>query len=195
MEMTTEAIVAGPVGAPALEPDLNSPAVLQELRDGLLYLIRRQVDDPAIADDVCNEAIRIVLDRVRRRRLEDPTKAAAYLAQTARNLLKADRRKALRRRTVTGAQKAIVEFPDPAGDASVAMHAQFHALAVHAVLKRMPIVRDRELLVRFYLHEEDKVDICRDLHLTPEHFDRVMSRARERFRERLCRQYRQSDLI
>lgn len=176
-------------------PDLTSPVVLQELRDGLLYLIRRKTDDRALADDLCNEAIRIVLDRVRRRRLDDPSKVAAYLAQTARNLLKAHRRKDLRRRTVTGVQKIIEEFPDPIGDASISLHARVHARAVKAVLRGMPVQRDRILLVRFYLENEDKTSICHDLQLTPEHFDRVMCRARERFRKRLARKYRKSDLF
>lgn len=194
-ELTTVIVLGGETRTPDSGPDLTSPAVLQNLRDGLLYLIRRQVDDRALADDLCNEAIRIVLERVRRKPLEDPTKVAAYLAQTARNLLRAHRRKTLRRRTVTGAQQFIEEFPDPVGDASVSLQARVHARALKAVLRGMPVPRDRMLLVRFYLDDEDKASICRDLDLTPEHFDRVMSRARERFRNRLARKYRKADLF
>ena len=43
--------------------------------------------------------------------------------------------------------------------------------------------RDREILFRFYLAEDDKERICRDLGLTAVHFNRVLFRARERFRE------------
>jgi DNA-directed RNA polymerase specialized sigma24 family protein len=42
--------------------------------------------------------------------------------------------------------------------------------------------RDREILERFYLREESKEDICRSLSLSGLHFNRVIDRARGRFR-------------
>jgi len=50
------------------------------------------------------------------------------------------------------------------------------------VLAGMPVARDREILRRFYLEEEDKDSVCRALAIDPGHFHRVMFRARERFR-------------
>ena len=53
--------------------------------------------------------------------------------------------------------------------------------------------RDRQLLRRFYLGEEDKADLCQEYGVTPAHFDRVLYRARQRFGEllerRLGREY------
>ena len=48
-------------------------------------------------------------------------------------------------------------------------------------------MRDRELLVRFYLYEESKESLCRTFGLTELHFNRVIYRARDRFRELLKR--------
>jgi RNA polymerase sigma-70 factor (ECF subfamily) len=45
--------------------------------------------------------------------------------------------------------------------------------------------RDRELLVRFYLHDEPKEELCRQYGLSDLHFNRVIFRARERFRDLL----------
>ena len=45
--------------------------------------------------------------------------------------------------------------------------------------------RDREILVRLYLQEEEKDTICRDLGLEAEHFDKVLHRARGRLKELL----------
>src|SRR6185436_5403273 len=45
--------------------------------------------------------------------------------------------------------------------------------------------RDREILVRFYLQEEEKEAICRDLALAPDQFDKVLHRARARLKELL----------
>ena len=36
--------------------------------------------------------------------------------------------------------------------------------------------------MRFYLHEESKEQVCRELELSDEHFNRVIFRARNRFR-------------
>ena len=50
-------------------------------------------------------------------------------------------------------------------------------------LESLPTERDREVLRRFYLTVEDKDRICDDLGLTRLQFNRVLYRARERFRE------------
>jgi RNA polymerase sigma-70 factor (ECF subfamily) len=56
---------------------------------------------------------------------------------------------------------------------------------VRAVLNELPLDRDLEILFRYYLAEEDKHQICADLSLSPLHFNRVLFRARERFRQLL----------
>ncbi|HEY2591447.1 MAG TPA: hypothetical protein VGI35_07635, partial [Steroidobacteraceae bacterium] len=48
--------------------------------------------------------------------------------------------------------------------------------------REMGSERDRGVLVRFYLEEDDKETICRDLQLTPLQFDKVLHRARRRLR-------------
>lgn len=181
--------------SPATTPEFGSNAALLQLRSGVLFLLHREVVDPTLAEDLCNETFRIVLERLRRQPLEDSTKLAAYLAQTARNLATADRRKAARRQTFTGEQHNIDDFADEGSDPSVAFESQNHANAIRKVLEEMPNVRDRLLLVRFYLNDENKADICRDLNLTEEHFNRVIFRARERFRVLLDKRFERPDLF
>ncbi len=50
------------------------------------------------------------------------------------------------------------------------------------VLEELPTERDREVLSRFYLAEDDSKKICADLGLATSHFKRVLFRARERYR-------------
>ena len=59
------------------------------------------------------------------------------------------------------------------------------ATAARQMLDEMPATRDREVLMRFYIHDEEKEEICQDLRLSMEHFNRVIFRARNRFRELL----------
>ncbi len=54
---------------------------------------------------------------------------------------------------------------------------------IRQVIQELPSERDRQVLRRFYLEEDDKDAICADLNLTSLHFNRVLHRARERFRE------------
>jgi DNA-directed RNA polymerase specialized sigma24 family protein len=54
---------------------------------------------------------------------------------------------------------------------------------VRQVLKEMHNERDIQLLFRYYLAEDDKEKICADLGLTTLHFNRVLHRARARYRE------------
>jgi RNA polymerase sigma-70 factor (ECF subfamily) len=56
------------------------------------------------------------------------------------------------------------------------------------VLRQLSISRDREILRRYYLSDDDKEVICRDLGLSPGHFDRVLYRAKQRMRELIDRQ-------
>jgi RNA polymerase sigma-70 factor (ECF subfamily) len=58
---------------------------------------------------------------------------------------------------------------------------------VKELLKEITPVRDRELLVRFYLYEQSKDELCRLFDLSELHFNRVIYRARDRFRELLRR--------
>ena len=50
------------------------------------------------------------------------------------------------------------------------------------MLDELPTERDRQLLMRFYLDGTDKQQLCRELGLSPKHFDRVLMRARSRLR-------------
>jgi len=81
-------------GDPAAESEL-----VARFSHGLLLMLRRLVRNPALADDLHQETFRIVLERLRKRELDDPAGLAGFLRGTARNLMIAERRKTARRRT------------------------------------------------------------------------------------------------
>ena len=54
--------------------------------------------------------------------------------------------------------------------------------------------RDREILRRFYVEDQDKEDICRALNLDSLHFNRVLFRAKKRFRKLLEKSATVADL-
>ncbi|HEV2700142.1 MAG TPA: sigma-70 family RNA polymerase sigma factor [Steroidobacteraceae bacterium] len=158
---------------------------MAQLQSGLrLVAIRAAGGDFELAHDVCQEALVIIIRRLRTTGLDNPATLAAFAAQTARNLVIAARRKTYRQRT------------DPDGDTIEAMadprpaaQEQLAAGGIAAILKRilaeLPGERDRTILIRFYLKEDDKSEICRDLNLSELGFNQVIFRARNRLRQLL----------
>ena len=55
--------------------------------------------------------------------------------------------------------------------------------------------RDREILTRFYLHEETQEEICQDMSLTETQFRLLKSRAKARFGDMGKRKMQQKMLI
>ena len=159
--------------------------MLQSLRPGVLAVLRygafhRWVD----AEDLTQETLQIVVERVRARTIDDPRKVFAFAAATARNLALNAARKVLRQQTVVDselvdelAQNLEMEQNDLSDSDD-----RHLAEAVMALLDELPTERDRMLLVRFYLEGTDKQQLCRELGLSPKHFDRVLMRARSRLR-------------
>jgi RNA polymerase sigma factor (sigma-70 family) len=177
IEKIVEAALTGDRGAESRMLGALRPGVLAVLRFGAFH---RWVD----AEDLTQETLHIVVERVRARSLEDPRKVFAFAATTARNLALNAARKMLRQQTVVDsdlvdelAQNLEMEHSDLSDSDDRQL-----AEAVANLLEELPTERDRQLLMRFYLDGADKQQLCRELGLSPKHFDRVLMRARTRLR-------------
>ncbi|MCP4661515.1 MAG: sigma-70 family RNA polymerase sigma factor [bacterium] len=185
-ELSEAEIATALVGRVAAGDSTAEGELVERYSRGLLYMLRRMTGDPALADDLHQETFRIVLVRLRRSGLEQPQGLAAYLRGTARKLLIAEYRKKARRQTdedVEAVERAVDPAPSPL---THALHAEQGAL-VRRLIDELPTDRDRRLLYRFYIAEEDKDKICSDLGLSSLHFNRVLFRARQRFQDLLER--------
>ena len=67
---------------------------------GLLLMLRRLVQNPALADDLHQETLALVIEKIRRGEVREPEKLAGFIRSTARNLFIADRRKEARYRAL-----------------------------------------------------------------------------------------------
>jgi RNA polymerase sigma-70 factor, ECF subfamily len=186
----------------AMNPEAGArahPAVyLSEMyRDypGLHALILRRARDPELAADILQDAAVTTLEKLRRDEIAQPEKIGGYLYRVAINHLRNLRRMHHATRCMVDVPEEELTVPqdDPEWDNVGRLQ---WAQEARRLLEEMPAARDREVLVRFYLHDEPKEAICRDLRLTGEHFNRVIFRARNRFRELLERRgYGQSDFL
>jgi RNA polymerase sigma-70 factor (ECF subfamily) len=145
-------------------------------------LRRRTGGDHGLLQDLVQETLLIVLQRLRGAGIDDPGKLAAFAAQTARNLAIASLRKAERQRTDVDSE-ATDRNPDPAASVDGRAADVEAALAVRALLRELPQARDRLMLKRFYLDDHDKELICQELELSEAAFNQALSRARRRFRQ------------
>jgi RNA polymerase sigma-70 factor (ECF subfamily) len=160
---------------------------------GLLFLLRQRTRDPELAQDLRQETFRIALEKLRKDGLDDPTKLAAYLRGIAVNLVSGDWRK--RARQNTNADTEVVErTADTASSVADGVTRAETSGLVRRLIGELGVDRDREMLMRFYIREEDKESICTELAITPLHFNRVLFRAKQRFRELLLREERKGKI-
>ena len=181
---TTEQIER--VVSAALDGDRQAESqMLVALRPGVLAVLRfgafhRWVD----AEDLTQETLQVVVERVRAGTIDDPCKVFAFAAATARNLALNAARKMLRQQTVVDSQlvdeiaQNLEMEPNELSDSDDRHLAQ----SVMALLDELPTARDRQVLIRFYLDGSDKQSLCEEFGLSPKHFDRVLMRARSRLR-------------
>jgi RNA polymerase sigma-70 factor (ECF subfamily) len=156
--------------------------LVQRYSRGVSVLWRRATNDRFLAEDLYQETFRICVDKIRRGELREPEKLSGFICNIARNLAVESFRRASR----MGKQVGIEAAESIADDRSSHFNRLLEdekARIVRQVLDELASARDREVLYRFYVAEEDKERICEDLGLSSLHFNRVLYRARERYRE------------
>ena len=164
-------------------PSGPDPQAMLRNMAGLRAQLTRVTGNMELASDLLHDAVVTALQKLRAGEIRDPANLDGYVYRVALNHFRNYRRK----------DKSHLEnSEDPAEPADETESrlvtdvevAQWSRL-VKQVLQEVRLVRDRELLVRFYLQEESKEELCRAFGLTELHFNRVIHRARDRFRDLL----------
>jgi RNA polymerase sigma-70 factor (ECF subfamily) len=158
--------------------------LVRRYQRGLIYLMRRRTGDPQLALDVAQETFRIAIEKLRRSPLEQVERVAAFLRGTALNLVSAEARKNARRATSVDSDAVAAAADSAAGPFDNVSAEQVRRL-VRTLLNELSVQRDREILIRTYLEDEDKSSICEALGVDSAHYNRVLFRAKQRFRELL----------
>lgn len=175
-------------GDPAAEAEL-----VERYSRGVFFMLRHTTGDFALAEDLHQETFRIVLERLRGPGLADPGRLAGFLQRTARNLSIGEYRKQARR--PTDALDELEPPADPApGQLSQAVLDE-EAAVVRRLIGELRGDRDRQVLYRFYIAEEPKQQICDELGLSSLHFNRVLHRARQRFKDLFEREGKRDRLL
>lgn len=151
---------------------------------GVAIILDRHTNGRPEAEDLFQDTFRLALEKLRRGELREPAKLPGYLAQIARSLAIEHYRKASRRKTDADSDAVFAAVAPGTGPLSDLMDRENAAL-VRRAIQDLANDRDRQILLRFYIAEEDKDRIAADYGLTSLQFNRVLHRARQRYKELL----------
>lgn len=185
---------------PASAPDLASriqagdgraeAELFEAYRQGVALVLDRQTGGRPEAEDLLQETFRLALEKLRRGELREPAKLPAFLAQLARFTAIEHYRKLGRRKTAPDSESLAFVADERRGPLDHLLDRERAALA-RQVIAELGTARDREVLLRFYVAEEDKASIEADLGLTSLQLNRVLHRARQRYKELLLGQLKE----
>jgi RNA polymerase sigma-70 factor (ECF subfamily) len=147
--------------------------------------LQRRVDRD-VAQDLLQRTFLQAIKKIRAEGLSEPSKLGGYLYRTACNLATAYWRGEIARRH-DGDALELREIRDEALSLEERVDHELLAKCIRSLIGRLPLARDREVLLRFYLREEPKDAVCQALELTELQFNQVLWRARQRFGEILRR--------
>lgn len=165
-----------------LEGDVRAEGeMIERYSRGLRFLLRRRTRDSEQAEDLLQETWLVALNKIRTKGLEDPARLAGYLAGIARNLAIGEVRKAARQKTSANSE-LVDRIPDDSDNPYRKVSRAEICNHVRDLINGLSTERDREILNRFYVYEEDKPKICEQLGVDSTHFNRVLFRARQRLK-------------
>lgn len=154
-----------------------------QYRDGVRTLVRRHCrpNEPMV-DDLVQDVLHRVLQQLRAGELRDAAALPGYVRQAVVFTTTAEYRKRARRgEDQTAPPDTLADADDPERRAT----RDELTRRVRALLGELTVARDRELLRRFYIDEQDKDEVCAALAIDESHFHRVLFRARQRLRDLL----------
>jgi len=149
---------------------------------GVAVILGTLVEQRALVEDLRQESFRIALEKIRKGDVREPERLSGFICSVARNLAIQYFRQPSQRE-VTGSTESVEFVVDSAPSPLQQLLQQENAKIVRKVLNELRPRRYQEILYRYYVAEEDKEAICADMGLSSLHFNRVLQRARDRYRE------------
>lgn len=149
-----------------------------------LILLKR-TGSVQLANDLCQDTFVVIIKKLRAGDLNKPQCLSAFIRQTAINICIDHFRKEKR---YVRQDDGTISLHHPYRDHTAKeIDSQATRVVLENTLDQLAVSRDREILRRFYLADEDKLSICLDLKLSAKHFDRVLYRARKRMQALIVR--------
>jgi len=153
---------------------------------GIRLILFKRTANRQLSSDLCQDTFIIALQKLRAGQLQKPESLVAFLRQTAVNLSIEHYRK---ERRYIHQEDGIISIQTAPRDRKAERIDHQHARTLlNEVIAKLAQDRDRAILHRFYLLDQDKTQICAALDLSAAHFDRVLYRAKKRMCEMIGKQ-------
>ncbi len=146
---------------------------------GLYFVLTKRTNDPDLASDLAQDAFVVIITNAREGKIENAAGFNNYVRQVGINLMIAHYRKE-KRQSTDGLADIDTVIPDDSPDIYRQLYSANMLELVQNLMDELSTERDREILTQYFVYEKDKSDICRKMELKPEHFDRVLYRAKNR---------------
>ncbi|MGE4070348.1 MAG: RNA polymerase sigma factor [Lysobacterales bacterium] len=134
-------------------------------------------------DDITQDILTQLLGRLRAGAIQDLQALPHYLRVSIRHACAAHYRRNGAMLAASSAEEARSQDDDP----ELQTHRGQLQQVIGELIAELPVERDREVLRRFYLHDQDRRRVCQALGIDEGHFHRVVHRARQRLREAMHR--------
>jgi RNA polymerase sigma-70 factor (ECF subfamily) len=156
-------------------------ALVRQYSRGVQFVISQSVSDWSVVEDLYQECFRMVLEKVRAGEVNEPDRLSGFICSLARNIVIEYFRKTSRRENyhATADEQAI---PSREPSQLDRLLREEKGLLARRVLDALPSDRDRSVLYRFYIAEDDREEICADLGIEATLLNQILCRARQRYK-------------
>ena len=148
---------------------------------GIRYYLCRQLGPQELEDKV-HDTFLIVVHAIKRGDLREPERLMGFVRTVVRRQVAAYIEQAVHTRREQADLEMGITVADrkqnPEQEAIIRQKAELMESALSSLSQR-----DRDILVRFYLHEQPQEQICREMDLTETQFRLLKSRAKAKFGE------------
>lgn len=153
-------------------------------RDDIRASIRQRTGDEVLAEDVAQETMLRVIDRLRHQGLEDPARLKNFVYRVAANVLHEARRKDSHHLSDSD---YVERAPAVSEDQFQHRSRSEESRIVWQLLEEINNDDYRDILIRHYLRQQDREQICAELNLTSREFTQRIFRAKKNLRRLLDR--------
>ena len=160
---------------------------------GIRFYLCRQLGMQEL-DDKVHDTFLIVVQAIRRGDLREPDRLMGFVRTVVRRQVAAHIDQVVHSRRDEMHLDVGVRVADGRRNPEQNMAYQQKADFMREILRQLSD-RDREILTRFYLHEETQEEICTEMGLTETQFRLLKSRAKARFGELGRRRLQQKPLV
>lgn len=165
------------------EGDADAERILIEhYAPALRMILQKRYQDEQLRLDVFQDTFRVLIESIRTKTLKNPKALSSFLQSTATNLAREYMYQEGRHRVVDE-HAEIDQVISQEFNNEKKLEKDELTTFVREMTQTLETDRDRLILIRFYLEEEDKELICSQLDLDSAHFDRVLYRAKQRLKK------------